>query len=218
MRGAREMAQRWQVLVAALAVMTALGAQAEGRKVYRWVDDQGLVHFGDSVPPEYAVHDRHVLNEFGVPVAREEGALTAQEKADKLAAQQAADAIKQRHEAARARDETLLDTYLTVQEIESLRDRRAEMLDGQIHYTALYLDALRDKLERLQADAARFRPYSSDPKAPPIHENLAKELSDTLDSIIRYEKTLTAARSRKVQLVAKFDDDIDRFKALKGSP
>lgn len=212
------MADRWQVLVAALAVMTALGAQAEGRKVYRWVDDQGVVHFGDSVPPEYAVHDRAVLNEFGVAVDREEGALTAQERADKLAAQQAADAIKQRHEAARARDETLLDTYLTVQEIESLRDRRAEMLDGQIHYTTLYLDALRDKLERLQADAARFRPYSSDPKAPPIHENLAKELSDTLDSIIRYEKTLTAARSRKVQLVAKFDDDIDRFKELKGSP
>ena len=212
------MAHRWHALIAALAVMTALGAQAEGRKVYRWVDDQGVVHYGDSVPPEYAVHDRHVLNDYGIPIERQEGATTPEERAEKLAAQQAADAIKQRHDAARARDETLLDTYLTVQEIESLRDRRAEMLDGQIHYTALYLDALRDKLERLQADAARFRPYSSDPEAPPIHENLAKELSDTLDSIIRYEKTLTATRSRKVQLVAKFDDDIGRFKELKGTP
>lgn len=212
------MADRWQLLVAALAVTTALGAQAQGRKVYRWVDDQGVVHYGDSVPPEYAVHDRHVLNDYGVPVERQEGAMTAQEIAEKQAAQQAADALKQRQEAARARDETLLDTYLSVQEIESLRDRRAEMLDGQIHYTALYLDALRDKLERLQTDAARFRPYSSDPEAPPIHENLATELSDTLDSIIRYEKTLAAARNRKVQLVAKFDDDIDRFKQLKGTP
>lgn len=198
--------------------MTALGAQAEGRKVYRWVDDQGVVHFGDSVPPEYAVHDRYVLNDYGVPIARQEGAMTAEERAEKTAREQAAQALKQRQEAARARDETLLDTYLSVQEIESLRDRRAEMLDGQIHYTTLYLDALRDKLERLQADAARFRPYNSDPEAPPIHENLAKELSDTLDSIIRYEKTLTAARSRKVQLVAKFDEDIDRFKELKGVP
>jgi len=212
------MADRWQILVAALAVITALGAQAEGSKVYRWVDDQGVVHFGDSVPPEHAVHDRAVLNEYGIAVETEEGAMTAEERAEKQAAQQAADAIKKRHDATRARDETLLDTYLSVQEIESLRDRRAEMLDGQIHYTALYLDALRDKLERLQVDAARFRPYSSDPDAPPIHENLAAELSDTLDSIIRYERTLAAARNRKMQLVAKFDDDIDRFKELKGTP
>lgn len=212
------MADRWQILVAALAVFTALGAQAEGSKVYRWVDDQGVVHFGDSVPPEHAVHDRAVLNEYGIAVETEEGAMTAEERAEKQAAQQAADAIKQRHEAIRARDESLLDTYLSVQEIESLRDRRAEMLDGQIHYTALYLDALRDKLERLQVDAARFRPYSSDPDAPPIHENLAEELSDTLDSIIRYERTLAAARNRKMQLVAKFDEDIDRFKELKGTP
>ena len=92
------MADRWQILVAALAVITALGAQAEGSKVYRWVDDQGVVHFGDSVPPEHAVHDRAVLNEYGIAVETEEGAMTAEERAEKQAAQQAADAIKKRHE------------------------------------------------------------------------------------------------------------------------
>lgn len=211
------MAGKWQILVAALAVTSAWGAQPESRKVYRWVDDQGVVHFGDSVPAEYAVHDRELLNDYGVAVERQEGAMTAEEKATRKAAQAKADAEERELRARRARDETLLDTYLTVEEIESLRDRRAEMLDGQIKYTTLYLDALRGKLERLQADAARFRPYSSDPDAPPIHENLAKELSDTLDSIIRYEKTLAATRDRKGQLVAKFDDDINRFKELKGA-
>jgi hypothetical protein len=90
------------------------------------------------------------------------------------------------------------------------------MLDGQINYTEVYLEALREKLGRLQKDAARFRPYNSDPQAPPIHENLARELSDTLDSIIRYEKTLTDTRERKLAVVAKFDEDISRFRELKG--
>jgi hypothetical protein len=210
------MIDRWQVLVAALAVATSLAAQADGRKVYKWVDDEGVVHFGDSVPPEYAQRDRDVLNDQGISVDRQQGALTPEERARQENARQAAEELQKRQDEARVRDETLLDTYLTVEEIESLRDRRAEMLDGQIHYTSLYLDALREKLVRLQADAARFRPYSSDPDAPPIHENLAKELSDTLDSIIRYEKTLTDARERKTELVAKFDDDIDRFRELKG--
>ena len=212
------MAANWQVLLVALVATTAIGANKDDRKVYRWVDDKGVVHFGDSVPPEDSVHDRDVLNEYGVTVNQEEGETTPEERAARDAARASAEKAERERLAKRNRDESLLDTYLTVEEIEALRDRRAQMLDGQIHYTTLYLDALREKLGRLQADAARFRPYSSNPEAPPIHENLAKELSDTLDSIIRYEKTLAVARENKVQLVAKFDDDIDRFKELKGSP
>jgi hypothetical protein len=206
----------WQKFGMALTVALTLGAAAQAGKVYRWVDNDGVVHFGDSVPPEYAERDREVLNDHGVAVERQAGPMTPEERAEQARAAQTARELEQRRAAERARDETLLDTYISVEEIESLRDRRAEMLDGQIRHTSLYLEALREKLERLQADASRFRPYSPDPEAPPIHENLARELSDTLDSIIRYEKTLADTREQKMQLVAKFDEDIDRFRELKG--
>ena len=199
-----------------LALVTLFALPAAAGKVYRWVDDQGVVHFGDSVPPEYATSDRDILNEQGVAVDSEEGALTPEEKAeaDRLAAEE-----KQRkaeEDSARARDRTLLNTYLSVSEIERLRDQRKELLDGQIQLTELYLESLRVKLVKLQKDAARFRPYSDDPNAPPIHENLAKEMSDTLDSIISYEKSMTEAKQNKAVLMAKFDSDIDRFRELKG--
>lgn len=210
------MARQLWILWGAIAALLALGANAESPRVYRWVDDQGTVHYGDRVPPEYATQDREVLNDYGIPVARQQGAMTADELAAAASAEEKLAEQQKREEMQRARDETLLDTYLSVDEIESLRDRRTEMLDGQIHYTEVYLQSLREKLGRLQKDAARFRPYSSDPNAPPIHENLAKELSDTLDSIIRYEKTLNDARERKLELVAKFDRDINRFRELKG--
>ncbi|HYC08791.1 MAG TPA: DUF4124 domain-containing protein, partial [Steroidobacteraceae bacterium] len=29
---------------------------------YRWVDEQGVVHYGDHIPPEYATQDRAILN------------------------------------------------------------------------------------------------------------------------------------------------------------
>ena len=112
----------------------------------------------------------------------------------------------------------MLNTYLSVREIESLRNQRTEMIDSQIKLTELYLESLHIKLSKLQKDASRFRPYSSDPNAPPIHHNLARELSDTLDSIILYEQNLEDARMRKDAVVQKFAADIDRFKQLKGLP
>lgn len=207
----------WLTFVAIAAGLPAAAqAQDGGSKVYRWTDENGVVHFGDRVPPQYAQQDRDILNQQGVPVKHEEGAITEEEKHAAEAARAAAEAERERLATQRARDDILLTTYLSVDEIESLRDQRAELIDGQIRLTEKYLASLREKLKKLQQDASRFRPYSPDPEAPPIHENLARELSDTLDSIILYEQNLEMAKARKAQLIQKFAADINRFKELKG--
>ena len=93
--------------------------------------------------------------------------------------------------AAAERDAVLLSTYLSVDEIEALRNRRIELIQGQISLTENYLHSLTEKLQKLQTEAGAFKPYSQDPDAEPIDAALAQELSDTLDSIALYEKTLT---------------------------
>ena len=185
-------------------------------ELYRWVDDQGIVHYGDSVPPEYSKTERQVLNERGVTIKE----LPRERTAEELEADQRADAVddaeRQRQREAERRDAVLLSTYLSIDEIEALRNRRQELLDGQIRVTEVYLLNLREKLLTLQKDAGRFQPYNSDPNAPPIHDWLAKELADTLDSILVYEQTLADTQALRAETVAKFDADIDRFKQLKG--
>ncbi len=211
----RNFAQQLTMAILLCLVVVQAGLSAESsRKVYRWVDEQGNVHYGDRVPSEYATRDRDVLNSQGIAVDSEEGQLTKEEQAAAAAAAAEAERIRQEEAERQARDATLLNTYLSVQEIERLRDQRRELLDGQIRLTELYLDNLRVKLNKLQADAARFRPYNTDPNAPPIHENLTRELSDTLDSIMSYEKSLERVQQNKNELVAKFDADIDRFRTL----
>lgn len=200
----------------AIALMMAAPAGAAESKVYRWVDADGVVHFGDRVPVDQAQHNREVLNGQGVPVDAEKGAVSPEQAALEAEAERAARAKAEAEAAEAARDAILLNTYLSVAEIESLRNQRAEMIDGQIQITQLYLESLQTKLAKLQKDAARFRPYNPDPDAPPIHQNLAKELSDTMNSIILYEKNLDDAKSRKNELVTKFASDIDRFRYLKG--
>lgn len=213
------------LLVAALALLAPdLGHATEKKKprrtsksdnsgqVYRWVDEQGVVHFGDQVPAEYAPIDRQVLNQYGIPLRTEQGAMTEEE----LEAERKAAAEKKAAVAAARRDEVLLSTYLSVEEIEALRNRRIELIDGQISVTSTYLESLRERLNQLQAEASTFKPYSKDPEAEAIDEKLADELADTADSIALYEKTLQDTRTRQGRVLMAFDADIARFKELKG--
>jgi len=202
--------------VSIIMISAVAAASAEDQQFYRWVDESGTVHYGDRVPPQYAKTERNIVNNRGVTV----GNLAAEKSAEELAiehdANLKAEADRRKVTEARQRDAVLLSTYLSIEEIEALRNRRMELIDGQIRVTELYLSNLREKRGKLENEAGRFRPYSPKPEAPPLPDNLARELSDTLDSIILYEKNLDDARTQQNQLVVKFDADISRFKSLKG--
>jgi hypothetical protein len=105
---------------------------------------------------------------------------------------------------------------MSVEEIEALRDRRMELINGEFLVRSNYLQGLKDRLKELQLEAGNFKPYSADPEAEPIDEKLAKELSDTMDSISLYEKTLLDTRARQTRVAMEFDADIARFKELRG--
>jgi hypothetical protein len=205
--------------VLAIALPSLTGAQPKSGqpgKLYQWTDDKGVVHYGDSVPPEYAKADRNVLNNQGVHVGFEQGELTPEQRAEKARlAAEAEQAKHQREEIAR-RDKMLLETYISVSDIEDLRNRRLELLEGQIKVTELYLVNLRKRLLTLQDEASNYKPYTARENAPQIPENLATDISRTAGSINLYEQTLSHTRSTQETVRNSFDDDIRRFKQLKG--
>ena len=203
-------------MIALGALICVAATNTYAGQTYRWKDENGTTHFGDSVPPEYSKTDRAVLNDNGITVKVLPREKTSEERAAEERDTAMAAAEKRRMEEMNQRDGILLSTYLSISEIEALRNRRRQLLDGQIRVTELYLKNLRAKLSGLQEDASRFQPYNSDPNAPPIHNWMAKSLSNTLNSILVYEKTLDDTRLQQGELVAKFDKDIDRFKMLKG--
>ncbi len=190
------------------AALLVWSSVADAQRLYRWVDEDGVVHYGDRVPPEYAKVERDILNDQAVKV----GTLEAEKTAEQLEAE----ALEARRaEEASRRDQVLLTTYLSIEEIEQLRDRRLELIDAQIRVTNIYLTNLKERLTKLQREAEAFSPYNPDPDAPAIDEKLARELSSTLESILAYEQRLDRSRTEQNTLVAKFDDDIGRFKELK---
>lgn len=205
-------------LISASALLVALIAWSQAAvatTVYRWVDADGRVYYGDHVPPKYSKVERDILNEQGVPIKTLPREPTDEELAARELEQRVFETERLRAEELKRRDSVLLHTYLSIEEIQALLDRRKELLDGRIRVTELYLSNLRTKLTKLQKDASVFQPYNSDPDAPPIHDWLAKELANTLNSIFIYEQTLLNTRTTQVEIVAKFEADIDRFRDLK---
>lgn len=206
------------VLLLAMALAAVPAEAATKRKgstnkdttVFKWVDEEGVTHYGDQVPPEYAERDREIINRYGVAVRTEQ----FNKSEEQLAAERQAAAERAAAAAAARRDAVLLSTYLTVDEIEALRDRRIDLIAGQIRITESYLQSLRDKLAELQEEASAYKPYSTDPEAPEIDQTLADEIGAVLDSIALYERTLTDTQNRQNRLTAQFNADIARFREL----
>jgi hypothetical protein len=206
-----DMAKAAPIALAALAAVLLTGA-GEEKRVYSWTDDEGEVHYGDSVPPEYRDQKKRILNDQGVTVGVIEGKKTAEELALEARRRQ----MEAEKEKRRRADKVLLSTYLSVEELEMHRDRRLELLRAQQKVAELYLRNLRRRMVSLQEEAGNYKPYTMDPDAEMIPPDLAEDLSDTKDRINRQEQQLAEQRRETDQLEQKFAEDISRFRTLKG--
>lgn len=184
----------------------------DSQKLYRWVDGEGIVHYGDSIPAEYSEIERQVVNEHGITVDVMRAKQTEEEFAEELRLDQ----LARDRELQRRQDQALLATYLSVDEILMHRDRRVELFQAQSRVTELYLRNLQRRMDTLQTEASAFRPYSDDPDAPMIDPDLANDMSATKETIVRHERNLERFRQDEQTIVARFDGDVHRFKALKG--
>lgn len=198
-------------LIAAALLAALLAAAANANPpVYRWVDENGVVHFGDSIPAEFADQEKTILNERGVTIGRIAGKATDEEIAAMLAEKEA-EAARERAQRA---DRALLATYLSVGEIERHRDRRVELLDAQARVSELYLANLRKRLVSLLEEASGFKPYTVDPDAPLIRPALADDIKDTKDRIITYETRLANHKRAADELREDFSVTINRYAEL----
>jgi hypothetical protein len=201
-------------LIAAVLFAAATAAQNATREAfYRCKDRKGQTHYSDSLPPACAGVDTEVLNDHGMLVRLIEGEATRAARLEREAVE--SKARKEREQRA-LRDRTLIETYLTVEDIERLRHQRLDMLNAQYRVTEQNIANLRDRQARLEAQIARFKPYSDKPNAPPLPDHLAEEMVNTVNGMRVYQESLTKNRKEQADLNASFDSDIKRFKELKG--
>ena len=194
---------------ALLASTCFAGGSSSGRTLYKWVDAQGVTHYGDQVPPEYAGQEQQIINSQGVVINRVEGQKTPEQLA--VEDQKRLDAQQSQN-----RDHNLVSTYASVQEIERLRDQRLTLLSDQIKVTSQFLEVLNGRLAKLRTASMHFKPYNSDPAAPAMPDQVAEDLVRMGNDIRTQEQNLHAKQSEESKMRNQFDSDIQRFKELKG--
>jgi len=194
----------------AFAPVPARAASGQGVHLYRWVDEKGVVHYGDRVPPQYAQQDTTVLNGQGVEVGHVSAPKTAAQLAEATRAQ--AQQLAQRQ-----RDSFLMTTYTSVKDIEQLRDERLGQMKGQRAAADQYIASLHERLLALQARAMLFRPYNPDPKARRLPDDVVEQIVRTLDEE-RSQRTALATRDQEeTTMRAQFQADIDRYRELRAT-
>jgi hypothetical protein len=203
------------IFAAALASAPAMAAQGTATReaFYRCRDATGHTLYGDRVPVGCQGRDTEVLNAHGSVMRIIEGDQT---RAARLTREEAE--TKERHakEQRVQRDNMLLETYLSVEDIERLRDQRLELLSAQYRATEQTISNMRERQNRLESQVARFKPYSDNPNAPPLPDHLAEEMVNTVNSLRVYHESLQKNRDEQDHVKSTFSADIKRFKELKG--
>jgi len=197
------------LLLALVLSASAFAQQNNGPKLYKWVDKNGVTHYGSSVPPEYANQQLDVLNSEGLTVKTIQAPKTQEQLAKQKTDQAAAAAEAKQQQKQKATDQMLLDTYTSVGDIEQDRSNRLKAMDAQMDVTNAAISGLQANLaayqKREQELTRLHRPVPADVKT---------NLASTQQQLAADQQLLLQQQQQKQALQQQFDAYAKRFQQL----
>jgi hypothetical protein len=196
-----------QLVLATLLVALAPCAAAA---TYKWVDEKGVVHYTDKIPPEAVEKSNVQLDKNGVPVKRTDAAPSAEQKRAKAEEEARAKQLAKDRELVDRRDRALLSTYTMESEIDLARRRALATIDQQIQSSTAYTTQLSKRREELEAKKTAVQ-------GQPVPPVLEREVAN-LDTELARQADLVAAKQKEVFLVnLRYDADLKRWRELRAN-
>jgi hypothetical protein len=175
---------------------------------YKWVDDQGVVHYTDKMPPEEVGKGTTVLDKQGRAVKKIEPSPTPeQRKAMETEEEQRRAATKIREETAR-KDRALMLSYTTGEEIDGAKKRALATIDSQIQSAEAYSADLNRRQEALGKKKAGYG-------TKPIPAELERELNNIDIELSRQATLIQQKKAEVVTVSARYDADKRRWQEIK---
>ena len=178
-------------------------------KLYKWVDENGQVHYGDKVPPKYLKGERQELNEQGAMVKQYDRAMTPEEKAEKRRLEAEKKKLENEKRAQALRDRVLTDTYTTERDLIAARDARLDAVDSQIQ---LAEDIIRDSTNRVEKTEKLIMTLRDQNKIIP--EATYAKLEREKYQLATQQGIAEGHRIKRQEIVEQFDGYIVRFREL----
>lgn len=177
---------------------------------YRWVDEQGKVHYSDTLPPQSAGAANTELDKQGrVKKENPRTRLSPEERRRLEESRLRGEEAKREEEARARRDRALLTTYVSESEIELARDRAVEQEAANLRGLQTRLKAASEKLVYAGGQVDKYaRSGQSAPRT-------FLQMRDEARTEIAQLETRIREREQAIEHIkSKFEADKLRFREL----
>ena len=189
-----------------IAPKKSTGAAQPAGRIYKWVDNQGVTHYGQAIPLEYRDQGGAEMNKGGMtvrridPVATPEQRRAAEEKARRDKEEQ------KRLFEQRRRDTALLNTYTSSNEIDVARDRNLALPVQAIRGLEPRVKRSEERLAALQARAADLEKAGK-----PVYDHLKDDIAEQNLELESLRADIGRHQSQIEAIRARFDTDKQRY-------
>ena len=215
--GSNHIEPRLTLLPAMLLVMTlfALSNQTGAGALYKWVDENGQIRYSDRLPVNQVKKKHQQLNSQGVVLSTKEAAksdeeLAAEAEARRKQEEQAAKEAELK-EAQYKKDQVLLLTFSSEEELGLARDDRLDVLESVIKLINKSIAGTEQQLQQLQTSADEI--YLSQGKEVP--GGLAQKIEHFTGKLESRYAQLELKMAEKDKINEQYALDLARFRELK---
>ena len=197
-------------MIPGIIISLSLSTAAEA-KLYKWVDDKGITHYGEVIPPEYAGKQKESLSKSGLiekqPDKPDPNALKAKQEANtqKKREQEAEMEVKRRNT-------MLLNTYSNEKEIDLARDRSLVLINARVDSNKILLQSAKNSLDDLHKEADSRTKAGK--KIPP---SLTNDIAQTEARIKRYQEEMAKNTNEMQEVKDRYAKEKEMYRQIKGT-
>ena len=198
-------------LVRGVAVALALAAAGPlSASTYKWVDDKGVVHYSDQMPPEAVNKGSTQLSPQGVPIRKIDPAPAPDTlKAREAEQDRQKELARQQLESAR-RDRALLNSYSSEAEIDLARARAMQTVEEALQSALAYTSELSKRRAALFERKGTFAKSTLPP-------DIDQEIQSIQSELAHQAEVVAQKRRQLAEIKAKYDADKARWLVLAGA-
>jgi len=193
-----------------MLIAVAFSTTAEA-KLYKWVDDKGVTHYGEVIPPEYTNKSNAQLSDKGRVIKRTEEINNKERRAN-----EEEDAKKHIDNEAKLeqsrKDKALLNTFSNEKEIDLARDRNLHQVESLISSIQSLQKAARENLKNYQQEAEERKRAGRK-----LHASLQADITESENKLAKLQLDLVKAQEKAAAVKASYEADKVRFRELNGS-
>lgn len=199
-----------------LALTTAMAPSLFAQTIKKCVDDKGITHYGDPLPPQCAKSEVKEITSQGTVRKTIDRPLTAEEikarQEDELRNKDA----RRKEEEQNRRDRALLATYGSEKEFDVSRDRGLATIDARINTSRTQLKDLEDQKKKLAGEMEFYESgKSKSTKGKEVPAALADRVARNKKDIQNINTSIVRLEEEKKLITEQFEADKQRWRELK---